>query len=107
MANRVNDYLAELRNLEGLKNVILRGITISKRENTAEFFLITDKTYTEREELEAQTISARYLPAGMAAKVRIVKRVPEAESLKMRIYEYIQKNFPAAGAFLEEKDDSA
>ena len=104
MANKLKEYLAELRALDGLKNAILCGITVSKRENSAEFFLVTDKTYSAREEIEARKISERYLPLGVSAKVRIVKRVPEPESLKIRIYEYIQKTFPAAGAFLEEDD---
>ena len=104
MANRLNEYLAELREREGLKNVILCGITVSKRENAAEFFLVTDKTYTVRDEAAARSISEKYLPQGVSARVRIVKRVPEADGLKARIFEYIQKTFPAASAFLEEKN---
>jgi len=103
MANKLNEYLAEIRGLDGLKNAILCGITVSKRENAAEFFLVTDKTYSLREEAEARAISERYLPNGVSARVKIVKRVPEPETLRKRIYEYIQKSFPAAAAFLEER----
>ena len=102
MANRVNEYLAEIRQREGLKNAILCGITVSKKENAAEFFLVTDKTYTIRDEAAARSISEKYLPAGVSARVKIVKRVPDAEGLKARIFEYIRKSFPAASAFLEE-----
>ena len=100
MANRLNEYLAEIRALDGLKNAILCGITLSKNERAAEFFLVTDKTYTVRDEAAARAISDAYLPEGFSARVKIVKRVPDAEGLQKRIYEYIQKYFPAAAAFL-------
>ena len=102
--NRLNEYLAEIREQEGLKNAILCGITVSKKENAAEFFLVTDKTYSLREEAAARAISEKYLPDGISARVKIVKRVPDSESLRARIFEYIQKNFPAASAFLEEEN---
>ena len=102
MASRLQEYLAEIREREGLKNAILCGITLSKRENSAEFLLVTDKTYTIRDEVAAREISERYLPSGVSARVKILKRVPEPEGLKTRIYEYIKKSFPAASAFLEE-----
>ncbi|MBQ4053204.1 MAG: hypothetical protein IJD33_02580, partial [Clostridia bacterium] len=100
----MNEYLAEIRALDGLRNAILCGITLSKKESTAEFFLVTDKTYTVRDEATARAISDEYLPEGFSARVKIVKRVPEPETLRKRIYEYIQKTFPAAAAFLEERN---
>lgn len=103
MANRVEEYVKEIRKTAGLANAILGGITLSKRDNGAEFFLITDKTYTAADEAQAREISQSYLPAGFTARMKIVKRVPDAAALKTRIYEYIQKKFPAAAAFLEEK----
>ena len=101
MANRLSEYLAEIRAIDGLKNASLCGITVSKKDSTAEFFLVTDKTYTVRDEAAARAISEEYLPENFSARVKIVKRVPDAEGLQKRIYEYIQKTFPAAAAFLE------
>ncbi|MBQ8684569.1 MAG: hypothetical protein IJ514_00140 [Clostridia bacterium] len=100
--DRLEEYLRDIRNLDGLKNAILCQITLSKREKTAEFSLVTDKTYSPREELQARDISDRYLPSGFSAKMKIVKRVPDAELLKKKIYDYISLKFPAAAAFLEE-----
>lgn len=102
MANNLENYLSEIRVLEGLKNAILCGISIEKRTRIAEFFLVTDKTYSADEEVKARNITATYLPEGFSAKMRIVKRVPDADILKEKIYTYIQKKFPAASAFLEE-----
>ena len=101
MANKLADFLAEIRELSGLRNAILTGIVISKKEKTAEFSLVTDKTYTTKEEGEARDICQKYLPDEFSADIKIVKRVPDADILKKQIYLYVQKNFPAASAFLD------
>ncbi len=100
MANRTVEFLEKLRGAEGLKNAILCGITLYKRENRAEFFLVTDRTYTATEERGAVSVCGEFLPKGMTASVKIVKRVPDKEMLKTRIFEYVQNAFPAASAFL-------
>ena len=106
MANRFDEYIAEIRSVSGFQNAILRGITLSKRERTAEFFLITDKTYSEREESQAKEISNRYLPDGFSAKIKAVKRVPDKEIIRLKIYDYVKNTFPAAAAFMDEKSVS-
>ena len=103
MANVVQQYLQEIRGINGLKNAILCGISVQKRSGTAEFFLVTDKAYTAMEEAQALSITARYLPNGFSAKLKIVKRVPDKDILKTKIFEYVSRNFPAASAFLDEK----
>ncbi len=103
MANRLAEYLAEIREIDGLRNAILTGITVSKKEKIAEFALVTDKTYTVKEEGEAQDICRKYLPDGFGAAIKIIKRVPDAEIIKKQIFLYVQKNFPAAAAFMEKE----
>ncbi len=102
MASKLTEYLQKIRENEGLKNAILCGITLCKKENAAEFFLVTDKTYALKDEAAARAVSQSYLPQGFSARVKIVKRVPDKEVLQKRIFEYVQKTFPAAAAFLEE-----
>ena len=104
MASRVKEYLAKIREREGLKNAILCGITISKKERLAEFFLVTDKTYSLLDEAAACAVSKEFLPNGVEARVKIVKRVPDKNGLRKRIFEYVQNSFPAASAFLDEKN---
>ncbi len=104
MANRLTEYISELREIEGLKNAILTSIEVSKREKKAEFALVTDKTYTAGEEEQARRIGEKYLPSGFTSSVKIIKRVPDKEILKKQIFNYIQKNFPAASAFLEKEN---
>ena len=50
------EYLQQIRGIDGLKNAILCQITLSKREKTAEFFLVTDKAYSAMEEAKALQI---------------------------------------------------
>jgi len=103
MANKLEQYLEEIRGADGLKNAILCGISVRKRDQAAEFFLVTDKTYTSIEETRAREITQKYLPDGFTAYVRIVKRVPDEKIVREKILEYIRSTFPAAAAFLEEE----
>ena len=102
--SKVEEYLIKIRQSDGLKNAILCGITITKRTKTAEFFLVTDKAYSAVDEGYAVRVSQTYLPDGFTATARIVKRVPDATILRKRIYEYVCDKFPAASAFLEERN---
>ena len=81
MANRVNEFLENIRSLDGLKNAILCGITLSKRNNSAEFFLVTDKAYTVLEEAKAKA---------------------EAETIKLYISKQTDRFRPAYGRRLQE-----
>lgn len=48
--------------------------------------------------------TVKYLPPSFSPRIRIVKRVPDREILKKRIYEFMNSRFPAAAAFLKEED---
>lgn len=100
MANRLQEFLENIRSLNGLKNAILCGITVYRRTMTAEFFFVTDRAYTAMDEAKAKEICGEFLPDGFTPAVKIVKRTPDAEMIKTRIYEYVRKAFPAACAFL-------
>lgn len=89
--NKTEEYLNEIRALGGLQNAILTGISVSKRDMTAEFSLITDKTYAPAEEEAARRIAGKYLPAAFSPRVKITKRVPRRgniEKADIRIYEF-------------------
>ncbi len=101
--NRTGEFLQKIRSLEGLKNAILCGISVTKRTKEAEFFLVTDRAYSPAEEGSAREICGEFLPAGILPCVKIVKRTPDGDMIKARIYEYIKKAFPAASAFLGEE----
>ena len=102
--NRTEECLDRLREIVGLRNCILCGINVSKRDNSVEFLLVTDRTYTTLEGEEAKAVCQEFLPEGFTARVKIIKRVPDKEILKTRIFEFVQSRFPAAAAFLNEKN---
>ena len=101
--SRTEEYLREIREIDGLKNAILYGITIYRRKKVAEFSLVTDKTYTAMDEANAQAITQRYLPASFTAEMKIIKRVPDEGMIKRKILDFVTAKFPAAGAFLDER----
>ncbi len=103
MVNRTVEFLEELRKLDGFKNAILCGITLYKKEMRAEFFLVTDKAYAPDEERAARALCGEFLPPAFSPSVKIVKRTPDKEMLKTRIFEYLQKAFPAACAFVHRE----
>ena len=102
--SRLDEYLQKLRAYDGLKNAILCSITVDKRDKTAEFFVVTDKAYTAMEEANAQELSTQYLPDGFSARMKIVKRVPDEEIVRRKIYEFVSERFPAAAAFMHAEN---
>ena len=102
--DRTHEYLRAMRALDGLRNVILAGINVYKKEKKAEFLLVTDRAFTAEEEREAVRISGEFLPEGLSAKVKIAKRMIDEELVRERIFEFVTENFPAAAAFLKAED---
>lgn len=98
---KLNEYLEKIRTANGLKNAILYGITIQKKTRVAQFSIVTDKTYVDAEVERAKNISQSYLPDGWTAEVKMIKRVPDAEAIRQRIFDYISTKFPAVSAFLD------
>ena len=104
MTGRVDEFLKEIRENDGLKNAIVAGIVVTKRRKLAELFLVTDRAYTIFDEKNALAVAKKYVPEGLEAKIRIVKRTPDEGMIKRKIFEFISKKFPAAAAFLGEDD---
>lgn len=104
MSVKQEEYLAEIRSVHGLRNAILSGITVYKKENRAQFVLVTDTAYTQAEAEEAKNIGGRYVSDAFTADVKIVKRTPDASMIRRQIYSFMENSFPAAAAFLAEED---
>ena len=102
--DRTEEYLKKVRETEGMKNAILSSIAVDKNRAVAEFTLITDRAYAPTESERLRSLSARFLPEGFSAEVNIVKRVPDREILQKTVYKYLTASFPAAAAFMQEKD---
>ena len=102
---RSERYLNEIREAEGLKRAVLQKIVVDGK--TAEFFLLTDLTYSAEDVAHADSVSARYAPAGFAAKARITKSVPSAEGVRRALAQTLKTRFPAAAAFVSLEDIQA
>ena len=104
MSELSGEYLQEIRKIGGLKHAILGGITVKKREMSAEFFLITDLAYTEADKRNAEEVSRRFLPSAFTPKIKIVKRSPDEETVRGKIFDFMSVKFPAAAAFLKAEE---
>lgn len=102
--NKLQQYIDDVRKIEGLKNAILIGICISKRELSAEFSIVTNTAYPPTAEVQLLRVTQGYLPTLFKAKTKIIKRVPDEEKVRAQIVSFMCKRFPAAAAFLEEGD---
>ncbi|MCI9504201.1 MAG: hypothetical protein HFE26_02260 [Clostridia bacterium] len=102
---RSERYLNEIREAEGLKRAVLQKIVVDGK--TAEFFLLTDLTYSAEDVAHADSVSARYAPAGFAGKARITKSVPSAEGVRRALAQTLKTRFPAAAAFVSLEDIQA
>ena len=98
---KLTEYLQQIRTLSGLQNAIVYGITLRKKTRTAQFSIVTDKTYVDAEIQRVQDITQGYLPAGWRAEIKMIKRVPDAQAIQQRIFDYISAKFPAVSAFLD------
>ena len=78
MERETEAYLNDVRALSGLENAILTGICVHRRTMTAEFFLVTDKTYSASAKEGAKNAAVKYLPPAFKPEVHIEKRVPDA-----------------------------
>ena len=98
------EYLAEIRKAEGLKRAVLRKIEV--QGDTATFYLATDLNYADEEVGYARSVTARYVPEGLTANVKISKSVPSAEGVRAGILDVLKTRFPAVAAFVSPEDVS-
>lgn len=96
------EYLEEIRKTEGLKNAVLSKIEVDGTKIT--FRLLTDCSYGDEDIAHARSVSARFVPAGYVADVRVMKSVPNPEVVKTFLLGELKKKYPAAAAFVSPED---
>lgn len=99
---RSEEYLNEIRKAAGLCRAVLQKITAEGSEVT--FHLTTDCTYSKDDCAYAEKVSARYVPEGFTAKVRVRKSVPDEAAVARAVADILRTNFPAAAAFISPQD---
>ena len=101
---KTQEYLREIRQSGGLCRAILTGIEVEKKSQRITFFLTTDTAYTPQELNFAREITAKYLPEGMTAEVKITKLVADVATVKNKILQILSFSSPAAAAFMRPED---
>ncbi len=96
------EYLREIREADGLKNAVLVKIEVAGDIIT--FRLHTDCMYTDADVEHACAVTARYMPAGYKADVRVMKSVPNADAVKAFLLEKLKNMYPAVAAFVSPED---
>ncbi len=96
------DYLREIRKRENLARAVLKKIVVEG--DTAEFRLVTDRTYTKEDCAYADEVSRRFVPEGMKGKASVTKSVPSAEGVRKAILDILRSRFPSAAAFVSPED---
>ena len=95
-------YLNEIRKSEGLERAVIKDIVVKGRAVT--FRLITDKTYSEGDVAYAKEVSQKFVPEGFTAEVTVMKSVPDRAAVKRAAMEFLNREYPAAAAFIAEGD---
>jgi len=100
---KTNEFLAELRQSEGLKSAIVSEIRVSERYKTVEFHIITDRTYSDGDEAYALKVVQKYVPEARVS-VKISKLVADESIVSRKIFSCLKEKFPALSSFIEPKD---
>lgn len=101
---RTREYLDEIRESEGFPRAILSKITVDKANGVVTFQLVTDVTYTESDAAYAKNISAKYVPDGMRAEVRISKLIADERAVRDKILTLLGAYSPVAASFIRPED---
>ena len=95
-------YLEEIRGSAGLVRAVLRKIEVKGK--TVTFFLVTDVAYSPEDIAYARGVSAKYVPAGFNAEVKVIKSVPDEAGVRRAVADILKTRFPGVAAFVDPED---
>ena len=95
-------YLEEIRGSAGLVRAVLRKIEVKGK--TVTFFLVTDVAYSPEDIAYARGVSAKYVPAGFTAEVKVIKSVPDEAGVRRAVADILKTRFPGVAAFVDPED---
>ena len=99
---RSKEYLEEIRGSAGLVRAVLRKIEVNGK--TVTFYLVTDIGYGSEDVAYARGVSAKYVPAGFVAEVKIMKSVPDEAGIRRAVADILKTRFPGVAAFVDPED---
>ena len=100
----VEKCLNEIRLLDNFRDAIIKSVVLDSRTNTVTIQIITDKTFQDSERGTILGIVRRLVPSDFECKVEIIKLSPDAEMVRQKILEALNKNFKALSVTLVEED---
>ena len=96
-------FTARIRRSEGLQRAVLCSIEVDREARECLFEIITDRPFSDADEKAALAAAEEAAPAGLQGKVRIEKRMADAQIVRGKTMEYIGR-FAAASACIAEGD---
>ncbi len=96
------EYLEEIRKRENLSRAVLKKIVAEG--DTAEFQLVTDRTYTREDCAYADEVTQRFVPEGMKGRAAVTKSVPTEEGVRRTLLGILRTRYPAVAAFVSPDD---
>ncbi|MDE6667387.1 MAG: hypothetical protein K2K38_03440 [Clostridia bacterium] len=99
------EIIKEIRSVsKNLSRAILRGLTLDSDGKTVTANIITDEAFTPADQMGADAVIRKYVPAYFESKVVISKLTPDAEMVKKKIEEAVSACSKAVYATLSDND---
>lgn len=98
------EFLAKIRESEGLKNAILHKICVDMEARSCVFEIVTDTAYSRADEICAEKAAREAVPECLQAEVKIVKLVADEQIVRHKILEYLAHSHRAAAACIRAED---
>lgn len=98
------EFLAQIRESDGLKNAVLHRICVDMRARSCRFEIVTDSSYSEEDIARAERAARAAVPASMQAEVKVVKLIADEQIVRHKILEYLGRNHRAAAACIRAED---
>ena len=87
-----------------MARAVLRKIEVKGKCVT--FFLVTDVLYQSEDISFAREVSAKYVPEGFLADVKVMKSVPDEAGVSRAVADILRTRFPGVAAFVNREDIS-
>ena len=94
------NFLNEIRTVPSFERAILKDVTLIKAQNAVEINLITDKIFSEADELEVDKIARTFVPEYFSCNVTIYKLTPDEEMVAKKIYSLVSELNRHVAAFI-------
>lgn len=99
------EIIKEIRSVsKNLNRAILHGITLDRAGKTVTVNIITDEAFTRADQMGADAVIRKYVPAYFDSKIVISKLTPDTEMVKKKIEEAVSACSKAVYATLSKDD---